>query len=101
MTGDPLGSARLPAKGRVRRTLQLEKGAEAIESRRVTMVDCVPMAFGANYHDAAQFPDIAARRDDLKSLTKVYRSYGINDYLRGDRRDGGCRSRVPERSEPA
>jgi len=44
-----LGSARLPAKGRVRRTLQLEKGAEAIESRRVTMVDRVPMAFGVNY----------------------------------------------------
>ena len=55
-----------------------------IESRRITKADDVPIAFGATYHDADRFADVVQRRDVLGSLTEVYRSYGINDYLRGE-----------------
>ena len=84
VVGDLLEANRIPAKGRVRKSLWLKRGAMVIESRRITKADDVPIAFGATYHDADRFADVVQRRDVLGSLTEVYRSYGINDYLRGE-----------------
>ncbi|MEM8630413.1 MAG: phosphonate metabolism transcriptional regulator PhnF [Pseudomonadota bacterium] len=83
VTGELLGADQVPAGGRVRRALHLDDGAIVVESRRITLADHVPIAFGATYHDAARFADIVQRRDVLGSLTEVYGSYGIEDYVRG------------------
>ncbi|MEL6680707.1 MAG: phosphonate metabolism transcriptional regulator PhnF, partial [Pseudomonadota bacterium] len=84
VVGDLLGADRMTAKGRVRKALRLKRGATVVQSRRITRVDGVPIAFGATYHDAERFGDIVERRDLLGSLTEVYRHYGIDDYLRGE-----------------
>ena len=84
VTGDLLGAEQIPAPRRVRDALQLEKGDLVVKSQRITHVDGVPIAFGATYHDARRFPNIVERRDLLGSLTEVYKSYGIADYLRGE-----------------
>lgn len=80
--GDLIGAERVVAKGRVRKALLLKRGAVVIESRRVTLADDVPIAFGSVFHDAERFPDIVQRRDILGSMTEVYRSFGIHDYVR-------------------
>ncbi|MEL6264589.1 MAG: phosphonate metabolism transcriptional regulator PhnF [Pseudomonadota bacterium] len=82
--GELLEASLIPAEGRVREALRLEQGAGVIQSRRLTLADDVPIAFGVIYHDAARFADIVERRERLVSLTEVYRSYGIEDYLRGE-----------------
>lgn len=84
VSGEPLGSSVAPAQPRVREALRLAPGAAVIESRRLTLVDDLPIAFGVIHHDAARFPDIVERRALLGSLTDAYRSYGIADYLRGE-----------------
>jgi GntR family phosphonate transport system transcriptional regulator len=83
ITGDALGAERIPASTRVAQHLQLETGAAVIATKRMTLVDGVPVSFGTLYHDAARFPDFPERRADTKSVTAIYASYGINDYLRG------------------
>lgn len=84
VAGALLGATQIPAQGRVRKALGLKRGAMVVESRRITHVDDVPIAFGASYHDASRFAEIVQRRDLLGSLTEVYRSYGIEDYIRGE-----------------
>ncbi|MGR3436237.1 MAG: phosphonate metabolism transcriptional regulator PhnF [Shimia sp.] len=81
-----LGADRAPAPRLIAEALGLPEDAAVIESRRLTLADGVPLAFGAIYHDAARFPDIVERRAEMGSLTKVYESYGIADYLRGETR---------------
>ncbi len=84
VTGDLLGAERITAPDRVRRALHLDPGAVVTESRRITRADEVPIAFGAAYHDVVRFPDFPERRDILGSTTEAYRSYGIQDYVRGE-----------------
>lgn len=72
------------APAHVAKALALQPGAEVLQSSRTTLADGVPMAHGMIWHDLARFPDIAARRRDIGSLTAVYRSYGIEDYVRAD-----------------
>ncbi len=83
VAGEPLGSERLPAEGRAARELRLGDGDEMIVTRRMTRADGLPIAFGALHHDAARFPDFPERRNVFGSVSEVYRSYGIEDYLRG------------------
>lgn len=73
----------IPARDRVREALQLPQGAEVSQSRRISYADGVPLAFGSIYHDVTRFPDFADRRSVMGSTTATYRSYGIEDYLRG------------------
>lgn len=84
VTGDLLDANQVPASGRVSKALGLETGSTVIESRRITCADGLPIAFGATYHDASRFSEIVQRRDLLGSLTAAYRSYGIEDYVRGE-----------------
>lgn len=83
ISGRGLGVERLPASDRVARRLGLVPGAPVIASHRISMADNVPVSFGTIFHDAARFPDFPARREALGSVSAVYASYGINDYLRG------------------
>lgn len=83
VASEALGSDRLPAAPRVARALGLTEGDEVTATYRLTRADSLPVAFGALYHDAARFPDFPERRAAMGSVSAVYRSYGIEDYLRG------------------
>lgn len=83
VSGESLGVDRLPAPPRVAEHLRLPPDAEVIASRRLSMADGLPVSFGVIYHDAARFAAFAERRQVLGSVTAVYNSYGIDDYLRG------------------
>ncbi|MEO1700586.1 MAG: phosphonate metabolism transcriptional regulator PhnF [Pseudomonadota bacterium] len=84
VTGDLLGAEQSVASKRVSDALRLPEGAKIIESRRITFADGVPIAFGSVFHDAIRFRDIVERRDLLGSTTQTYKSYGIDDYVRGE-----------------
>ena len=86
VTGQTLGVDRCDAPPRVARRLGLVPGAEVTVSRRLSFVDGVPVSFGTLYHDATRFPDFAERREALGSVTAVYATYGIMDYLRDNTR---------------
>lgn len=77
------GSETLQAPPRVAAALRLPDGAPVIASHRLTMADGVPIAVGTIHHDPERFPGYAERRAALGSVTATYRSYGIEDYLRG------------------
>ncbi|WP_236626292.1 phosphonate metabolism transcriptional regulator PhnF [Actibacterium mucosum] len=79
-----LGADRVVAPPPVCKALGLSDGAEVVESRRKTIANGIPIAFGSNFHDAQRFPDIVERRDVLGSMTETYKSYGIDDYVRAE-----------------
>ncbi len=86
VSGEMLGVDRLEASPRVARRLGLAPGVEVIATRRLSLADGVPVSFGTIYHDAARFPAFPERRQTLGSVSAVYASYGIKDYLRGSTR---------------
>ncbi|MEM9427380.1 MAG: phosphonate metabolism transcriptional regulator PhnF [Pseudomonadota bacterium] len=83
VASESLGSERIPAPPRVVQALGLGDAAKVLVTRRLTRADGVPVSYGALYHDTARFPDFPERRTVLGSVSAVYRSYGIEDYLRG------------------
>lgn len=83
VSGETLGAERIAAPERVARALRLAPDAEVIASRRLARADGLPVSKGTIFHDAARFPDFAERRRLYESVTAVYASYGIADYLRG------------------
>ena len=84
VSGDLIGACQIEAPESVRDALGLEAGSKVVESRRITLADGIPIAFGAKFHDAARFGDVVERRDLLGSMTEVYKSYGIDDYVRSE-----------------
>ncbi|MEL7150786.1 MAG: phosphonate metabolism transcriptional regulator PhnF [Pseudomonadota bacterium] len=83
VAGEALGSDVVPAAGDVAEALQLPEGSDVVVTHRLTKADAVPVSFGRLFHDGARFPDFPERRSVLGSVSAVYRSYGIDDYLRG------------------
>lgn len=83
VASEPLGSERVPAGPRVAGALGLAEGAEVVATRRLSLADGMPVSFGTLFHDAARFPDFPERRGVMGSVSAVYASYGIADYLRG------------------
>lgn len=86
VAGQTLGAERLEATPRVARQLGLAPGAEVIAMRRLSFADGVPVSFGTLYLAAARFSDFPERREALGSVTAVFATYGISDYLRGSTR---------------
>lgn len=82
VSGSMLGVERLAASARVAEQLGIPEGHEVIATRRLTMADDVPISFGTIYHDAKRFPAYPERREALGSVSQVYVSYGIDDYVR-------------------
>lgn len=82
VTSELIAGRRIAAPDQVAQALLFNKGANVIESQRITLASNLPVAFGSAYHCAARFPDFAERRDVLGSTTEAYRSFGIEDYLR-------------------
>lgn len=83
VAGEALGSDVLPASVDVAEALQLAENADVVVTHRLTRADGVPVSFGSLFHSFARFPDFPERRGVLGSVSAVYRSYGIDDYLRG------------------
>lgn len=82
VSGVMLGVDRLEATARIASRLKIDAGAEVIATRRLTLADDVPVSFGTIYHDAKRFSSYAERREALGSVSQVYASYGIEDYVR-------------------
>ena len=82
VSGAMLGVERLEASAHVASQLKIDIGADVVATRRLTMADDVPISFGTIYHDASRFSSYAERREALGSVSQVYASYGIQDYVR-------------------
>lgn len=80
---ETMGAERLEASKRVAEALQIEVGATVTATRRMTLANGVPVSYGTLYHDEARFSDFPERRLSMGSVSAVYASYGIEDYLRG------------------
>ncbi|MBQ2259768.1 MAG: phosphonate metabolism transcriptional regulator PhnF [Loktanella sp.] len=96
VTGRTLDVERIPATERVAKRLGLDVGALVIASQRLSFANDVPVSLGTIYHDATRFPDFPERRQSLGSITAVYASYGITDYLRDSTRMYARPARVNE-----
>lgn len=86
VSSEHVGAERIAAPARIAPKLGLEEGAALVKTRRRTMADDIPLSFGTMYHDAARFPDFPERRQAMGSTSAVYRSYGHDDYVRGETR---------------
>ncbi len=86
VSAEMLGVERLAATERVAKRLGVAQGADVIATSRLSFADGVPVSFGIIHHDAARFPDFPDRLQSLGSISAVYVSYDIQDYLRGSTR---------------
>jgi len=82
VSSEMLATANLSASDRIADALAISSGAEVISTRRRSFADGVPVSFGTLYHDALRFPDFPARREAMGSVSAVYASFGITDYMR-------------------
>lgn len=82
VSSEMLGVEQSAGSARVAAALALPQGAAVVVTRRRSFADGVPVSFGALYHDASRFPDFPARREVMASVSAVYASYGIKDYVR-------------------
>lgn len=82
-TSEALGAEEYGARGWVADALGLAVGDPVVATMRRSFADGLPVSFGTLYHDAACFGEFPARRDVMNSVSAVYASYGIDDYLRG------------------
>ena len=83
VTSEMLEAVQAPAEVWVAASLGLAAGSPVSVTRRRSFADGVPVSFGALYHDLRRFGEFAARREVMASVSAVYASYGIDDYLRG------------------
>ncbi|WP_439530572.1 phosphonate metabolism transcriptional regulator PhnF [Pannonibacter sp.] len=72
----------IPAPRRVADALSLPEGTSVHRLMRRGLADGVPVSLGVAYHPFALFPDMADLRRSGRSVTDIYRSHGIADYLR-------------------
>jgi len=81
-SGQTLSEMQIPASARIAAALQIEVGAPVLARSGRGFANELPISLGWSYHDAQRFPDLFERRRECRSITAVYRSYGINDYRR-------------------
>jgi GntR family phosphonate transport system transcriptional regulator len=81
-SGETLAEMTVPASARVAAALQIAADAPVFARSWRGFANDLPISMGWGYHDAARFPDLTERRRTTRSITDVYRSYGITDYRR-------------------
>lgn len=79
-----LAHERLAATPQIARGLGLRTGDEVIAGHRMSFVDDLPVAMGWGYACSTRFPDFIERRSAAGSMTALWASYGIMDFLRAD-----------------
>ncbi|SUB00955.1 Uncharacterized HTH-type transcriptional regulator yurK [Pannonibacter phragmitetus] len=80
--GEQVSDDVIPAPRRVAEALGLPEGTPVHRLMRRGLADDVPVNLSFVYHPQALFPDMAGQRRAGLSVTDVYRSHGITDYLR-------------------
>ncbi len=81
-SGETLAEMNIPASTRVAAALQIAVDAPVFARSWRGFANDLPISMGWAYHDLARFPDLQERRRTTRSITDVYRSYGIADYRR-------------------
>ncbi|MDB5587189.1 MAG: phnF [Devosia sp.] len=81
-SGETLAEMKIPASARVAAALDIAVEAPVHARSWRGFANDLPISMGWGYHDAARFPDLQERRRTVRSITEVYRSYGIADYRR-------------------
>jgi GntR family phosphonate transport system transcriptional regulator len=81
-SGETLAEMKIPASARVAAALDLPADAPVHARSWRGFANDLPISIGWGYHDAARFPDLQERRRTIRSITEVYRTYGIADYRR-------------------
>jgi GntR family phosphonate transport system transcriptional regulator len=80
--GERLSDGIVPASAAVALALGLPEGAAVHCLLRRGLADGVPISIGLSWHAVERFPDLARRRAAGESVTEIYRSHGIIDYIR-------------------
>lgn len=81
-SGETLSEMKIPASTRVAAALKIAVEAPVFARSWRGFANDLPISTGWAYYDATRFPDLLERRRDTRSITDVYRSYGITDYRR-------------------
>ena len=82
-TSEAQGADTCGARAWIASALGLGIGDPVVATRRRSFADDLVVSFGTLYHDATRFGEFPARRAVMNSVSAVYASYGIDDYLRG------------------
>lgn len=72
----------VPAPPEVAEALGLAAGDPVWRAVILLSVEDTEMSLGTSWYCARRFPDFDRRRREEESVTKLYRSYGIPDYVR-------------------
>lgn len=94
--GDLISSETVPAPASVAGALGLIEGMPVHRGLHRGRADGVPISLSLSYHCAGRFAGLRELRSDGRSITEIYRSFGIGDYVR---RDTTLYARLPERWE--
>jgi GntR family transcriptional regulator, phosphonate transport system regulatory protein len=81
-SGETLAEMKIPASARVAAALHIDIDATVHARSWRGFANDLPISMGWGYHDAARFPDLPERRRTTRSITEIYRTYGISDYRR-------------------
>lgn len=81
-SGETLAEMKTQASARVAAALQIAVDAPVFARSWRSFANDLPISIGWGYHDATRFPDLQERRRTIRSITDVYRTYGITDYRR-------------------
>ena len=81
-SGETLAEMKTQASARVAAALQIAVDAPVFARSWRSFANDLPISIGWGYHDATRFPDLQERRRTIRSITEVYRTYGITDYRR-------------------
>lgn len=81
-SGETLAEIKTQASARVAEALEIAVDAPVFARSWRSFADDLPISIGWGYHDATRFPDLQDRRKTIRSITEVYRTYGISDYRR-------------------
>lgn len=81
---------------RVDNALELPAKVQYVRLDTVSIADGVPVSRSTTWVQASRFPDFAERVEQLKSITKVFESYGVLDYSRASTRISARQADVAE-----
>jgi len=84
------------ASVRIANALSLKPGTKVVRSESLSTADGVPVSRATIWLPYRPFPDFAARLEQMRSITEVFRSYGIADYSRASTRISARHADVEE-----
>ncbi len=70
------------ASTKIARSLSLEPGAKVVRLETVSTADGLPVSRSTSWFPAERFAQMAARYEELGSVTAIFKTYGIMDYVR-------------------